>query len=248
MTIAGVGRFYRRKSGALAFQIGVDPLFEFAAAFVGGVEANAERVLGFFPGDGGANPETGQREQRERNFDLLAGADGLDASDRHAAGTDFDAGGGELSGFADLHGDLGDHRDAHVAAEFVQNQRVGGANEFQRCGTLHGILKDGIDAVFGVAHGFLGAAADAVDHHAAVRGRGARGFHHGLRGGAQLHNAGFKFFLAQALGGVAVDHHGFNAELAKAFGEDFFGAILEVDHGDAGARFFGRNDGGQSSA
>ena len=58
----------------LVLQVGVDPLFEFAAAFVGGVEADAEGVLGLFPGYGAADPDARQSEQCEGDFDGLAGA------------------------------------------------------------------------------------------------------------------------------------------------------------------------------
>src|SRR6202007_2728293 len=109
----------------LAFQVRVDPFFEFASAFVGGVEADSEGVLGVAPGNVGADPDAGEREEGEGDFDGLARADIVDAFDGHAPGADFERGGGDLAAFVDLHRDFGDDRDADVAAGFGGHGGIG---------------------------------------------------------------------------------------------------------------------------
>ena len=70
---------------ALVLQVGVDPFFEFAAAIVGGVEAETERVLWFSPGDAASDPNARQGEQCERDFQGLARTNFFRTSDRHPA-------------------------------------------------------------------------------------------------------------------------------------------------------------------
>ena len=135
----------------------------------------------------------------------------------------FEAGGADAAAVMADNRDLGHDGDAHVAAEFVEHEHVRGADQFERRGPLQRLLEHGVDAVFGIAHGFVRAAAEAIKDETAIGGRGASGLHDRLGTRNKIKNASFKFLLAQALGRARGDQHGLNAKLAEAFGKQISG-------------------------
>ena len=72
----------------------------------------------------------------------------------------------------------------------------------------------------------LRATTHTVDHHAAVRWRGAGRFHHGLRRRSKFHNASFEFFLTKAIRSILAHRHRFNSKLAEAFSQDGLASVL----------------------
>src|SRR5579864_942677 len=86
-----------RKRGNLAFEITVDPFLDPRLARIGGIEANAEELIGrLAPAHGPFDPNSRQSEQGERNLNLSALGDLFRAFQGHASTAQLETGSGEL--------------------------------------------------------------------------------------------------------------------------------------------------------
>src|ERR1700739_1449305 len=104
--------------GELVFQVRVDPGFDLVTPFIGGVESDGQR-LGLAPAYDAFKIDAGQGHQGKRNLDVHPDRKIFHTPDGHAATAYFDAAGADAAAIAD-EGNLGHHRDTHVAPEFVQ--------------------------------------------------------------------------------------------------------------------------------
>src|SRR2546422_1742936 len=135
---------YSRGTRTLAFQIGVDPLFDPQTTLILRVEADAEGfAVGLSPAHRAANPDAGKREQGERDLHRLAGGNLILAPHGHTTGADFLAGGGEPATVVRDPGNFRDYRDAHVAAEIVQHKHLWCPPQLLSRGTLQRLVEDG---------------------------------------------------------------------------------------------------------
>src|SRR6185312_10281576 len=153
----------------LVFGVAFDPALQAGTAFVLHVKAHP-KAFRLFPVDGAAHPDARQGEQRKRDFYLRARCDFLSALQGHTSRADFAAGGVESMPIGQSDRNLGHYRNPHIAAKLVQHEHMRGADQFKGAGALYGLLEHCIDAGLRKLHRFLGATAQAVDHHAVVRG------------------------------------------------------------------------------
>ncbi len=111
----------------------------------------------------------------------------------------------------------------------------GGAHQFQRGGPLQRFVEHGVDAVLGIAHGFLRVAAHAVDARSGCwKGRCARPPSRDSAPSPRLSTQASNFSLRRRSAALAGHDHGFNAELPEAFGQQNPGRFIQTHQGSAG--------------
>ena len=129
---------------------------------------------------------------------------------------------------------FGNDRDAYVAAKFVQHQHLRGAHQLEGRLTFQRLMEDGVDPVAGKLHRLLGAASEAIDHHAVVRCRGASGLHYRNGFGRQMHYAGLNLFPLQPFRHVSGHHDGFDPELFETVCQQRAGGFPDINQSDPG--------------